>query len=73
MLSHNYNTRLNYLTSNEENILTEVSASNDTTVDAPSQTNSLEQYGHWYNIEIAGIPDNVPNQNLEEKVVDILN
>ena len=141
MLSHNYNTRLNSLTSNEESTLTEVSASNDAIVDAPSQTNattsqfsetatliinlekkmtsrfdgldiellnlkdviiknlqvenerlrkkvnvlenkvltlesehnSLEQYGRRNNIQITGIPNNVPDQNLEEKVVDILN
>ena len=40
MSSHNYNTRLNSLTSNEESTLTEVSASNDTIVDVPSQTNA---------------------------------
>ena len=40
MSSHNYNTRLNSLTSNEESTLTEVSASNDAIVDAPSQTNA---------------------------------
>ena len=40
MLSHNYNARLNSLTSNEESILTEVSASIDATVDASSQTNA---------------------------------
>ena len=141
MSSHNYNTRLNSLTSNEESTLTEVSASNDAIVDAPSQTNattsqfsetatliinlekkmtsrfdgldiellnlkdviiknlqvenerlrkkvnvlenkvltlesehnSLEQYGRQNNTEITGIPDKVPDQNLEEKVVDILN
>ena len=129
MSSHNYNTRLNSLTSNEESTLTEVSASNDAIVDAPSQTNattsqfsetatliinlekkmtsrfdgldiellnlkdviiknlqvenerlrkkvnvlenkvltlesehnSLEQYGRRNNIEITGIPDNVPD------------
>ena len=133
MSSHNYNTRLNSLTSNEESTLIEVSASNDAIVDAPSQTNantyqfsetatliinlekkmtsrfdgldnellnlkdviiknlqvenerlrkkvnvlenkvltlesdhnSLEQYGRRNNIEITGIPDNVPDQNLE--------
>ena len=126
MSSHNYNTRLNSLTSNEESALT-----NDAIVDAPSQTNatasqfsitatliinlekkmtsrfdgldivllnlkdviiknlqvenerlrkkvnvlenkvftleselnSLEQYGRRNNIEITGIPDNVPDQN----------
>ena len=36
-----------------------------------SENNSLEQYGHRNNIENTGIPDSV--QNLEEKVVDILN
>ena len=141
MSSHNYNTRLNSLTSNEESTLTEVSVSNDAIVDAPSHTNattsqfsetatliinlekkmtsrfdgldiellnlkdviiknlqvenerlrkkvnvlenkvltlesehnSLEQYGRRNNIQITGIPNNVPDQNLEEKVVDILN
>ena len=38
-----------------------------------SEDNSLEQYGCHNTIEITVIPDNVPNQNLEEKVVDILN
>ena len=40
MPSHNYNNRLNFLTSNEESTLTEVSASNDAIVNAPSQTNT---------------------------------
>ena len=39
MLSHNYNTRLNSLTSIEESTSAEVSPSNDTIVDTPSQTN----------------------------------
>ena len=141
MLSHNYNMRLNSLSSIEESTPTEVSASNDTNDDTSSQTNanttqfsetatliinlekkmtfrfdgldnellnlkdviiknlqaenqrlrkkvnvlenkiltperehnSLEQYGRRNNIEITGIPDSVPDQNLEEKVVDILN
>ena len=38
-----------------------------------SEHNSLEQYGHLSNIKITGLPDSVPDQNLEEKVVDILN
>ena len=38
-----------------------------------SEHNSLEQYGRRNNIEIAGYPDSVPDQSLEEKVVDILN
>ena len=38
-----------------------------------SEHNLLEQYGLGNNIEITGIPDNVPYQNLEEKVADILN
>ena len=38
-----------------------------------NEHNSLEQYGRRNNIEITGIPDNVLDQNLEEKVVDILN
>ena len=39
MSSHNYNTRLNSLTSIEESTPAEVSASNDTIIDTPSQTN----------------------------------
>ena len=38
-----------------------------------SEHNPLEEYGARNNIEITGIPDNVPDQNLEEKIVDILN
>ena len=38
-----------------------------------SEHKSLEQYARRNNIEITGIPDNVPDQILEEKVVDILN
>ena len=141
MSSHNYNTRLNSLSSIEESTPTEASTSNVTIVDTPSQTNanttqfsetatlimnlekkvtsrfdgldndllnlkdviiknlqvenerlrnkvnvlenkilslesehnSLEQYGRCNKIEITGIPDSVPDQNLEEKVVHILN
>ena len=40
MPSRNYNTRLNSLTSIEESTPTEVSVSNDTIVDTPSQTNA---------------------------------
>ena len=38
-----------------------------------SERNLLEQYRRRNNIEITGIPDNVSDQVLEEKVVDILN
>ena len=38
-----------------------------------SERNLLEQYRRQDNIEITGIPDNVSDQVLEEKVVDILN
>ena len=38
-----------------------------------SEPNSWEQYGRRNNIEISGIPDNVSDQILEEKVVDIIN
>ena len=38
-----------------------------------SEHNSLEQYGRRNNIKITRIPGSVPDQNLEEKVVDILN
>ena len=37
-----------------------------------SDYDSLEQYGRRYNIEICGILDSVPDQNLEEKVIKIL-
>ena len=38
-----------------------------------SEHNSLEPHGHCNNIEMTGIPDCIPNQNLKETVVDILN
>ena len=38
-----------------------------------SDHNLPEQYGRRNNIEITGIPDSVSDQNLEEKVVNILN
>ena len=37
-----------------------------------SDHNSLEQYQQHNNIEITGIPSSVSDQNLEEKVLDIL-
>ena len=36
------------------------------------KSNSLEQYGWRNNPEITGIPDDVDDQNLEEKVIEIL-
>ena len=38
-----------------------------------SRHNILEQYGRRNNLEITGIPDSVPQRELENKVVDILN
>ena len=35
-------------------------------------SNSLKQYGRRKNLEITGIPDDVDNQNLGEKVIEIL-
>ena len=35
-------------------------------------SNSLEQCGRRNNLEITGIPDDVFDQNLEEKVIEIL-
>ena len=35
--------------------------------------NHLEQYGRRNNLEITGISDNVSDQNLEGKVVEVLN
>ena len=40
MSSHNYNTRKNSFTSNEESTPTEVSGSNDAIVEAPFQANA---------------------------------
>ena len=37
-----------------------------------SDYDSLEQYGRRHNIEICGILDSVLDQNLEEKVIKIL-
>ena len=33
----------------------------------------LEQYGRRNNLKIKGIPDSVPQKDLQNKVVDILN
>ena len=38
-----------------------------------SEHNLLDQYRRRNNIEITGTPDGVPDQNLQEKVVNILN
>ena len=35
-------------------------------------SNSLEQHGRRNNLEITGIPDDVDDQKLEEKVIEIL-
>ena len=42
-------------------------------VEVESQSQSLEQYTRRNNIEIDGIPEEVTNENLEGKVVEILN
>ena len=38
-----------------------------------SSYNMLEQYARRNNLEITGIPDSMPQKDLENKVVDILN
>ena len=35
-------------------------------------SNSLEQYGRRNNLEITGIPDDVDDQKLEEKIIEIV-
>ena len=35
-------------------------------------SNSLEQYNRSNNLEITGIPGNVEDQNLEKKIIEIL-
>ena len=35
-------------------------------------SDSLEQYGRWNNLEITGIPDDVDDQKFGEKVIEIL-
>ena len=63
MSSHNYNTRLNSLTSIQESTPTEVSASNDTIVDTPSQTKtSTSEFSETATLII----------NLEEKMTSKL-
>ena len=37
-----------------------------------ANTNSLEQYGRRNNLEISGIPDSISNNELEDKVIEIL-
>ena len=72
MSSNNYNTRLNSLTSTEESTPTEVSASNDTIVDTPSQANSnTSQFSetatliinleNWWKIRFDGLDNDLLN------------
>ena len=35
------------------------------------ETNLVEQYDQRNNIEIAGIPDNIKNKNLEHSVIEV--
>ena len=42
-------------------------------IEYQTDINRLEQYGRRSNIEIAGIPDDVPIEKLESKVIEILN
>ena len=35
-------------------------------------SNSLEKYGRRNNIDITGIPDDIGDQDLEEKVIEVL-
>ena len=37
-----------------------------------ANTNSLELYGRRNNLEISGIPDYISNNELEDKVIEIL-
>ena len=50
-----------------------ISFLNKKVISLESQHNMLEQYGRRNNLEITGIPDSVPQRELENKVVDILN
>ena len=41
-------------------------------IDLEIQNNNLDQYSRRNNVEISGIPQSVSDNQLEEKVVDIL-
>ena len=55
----------------ELDILAESKTDDDQFVDVERDTAELQQYIRRNNIEIAGIPDSVKQNNLEEKVIEI--
>ena len=42
-------------------------------IETERKINEVDQYGRRENFEISGIPDSIPNENLEEKVINIVN
>ena len=61
------------LQAENERLIKKVNVLENKILTLESEHSSLEQYGRRNNMEITGILDIVPDQNLEEKVVDILN
>ena len=51
---------------------TKVNVLENTIIDLEIQNNSLDQHSRRNNVEISGIPQSVSDNQLEEKVVDIL-
>ena len=56
----------------KQRLMKKVSDLKSKTISLESDHNSLEQYGRGNNIEINGILDSVLDQNLEQKVIEIL-
>ena len=54
-----------------ERLKNQVSYLNKKVVSLEANHNILEQYGRRNNIEIAGIPDSVQDNQLEKKVIEI--
>ena len=51
---------------------TKVNVLENKIIDLEIQNNNLDQYSRRNNVEISGIPQSVSDNQLEEKVVDIL-
>ena len=55
-----------------KHLKTKVNVLENKIIDMEIQNNNVEQYSHRNNAEISGIPQSVSNNQVEEKIVDIL-
>ena len=68
-----WNIIIKNLQKENERLQRRISCLDKKVISLESRHNMLEQYGRRNNLEITGIPDSVPQRDLENKVVDILN